>query len=198
MNINCRAIRQTEIKDSGGMTFAEGVRTLLRQDPDVIFIGEIRDEETARMAIRASMTGHLVFTTFHTQNVFGVFPRLLDLKLSPALLEGNIKAIFSQRLLRKLCPSCKQRSIVDSRIIFTSKGCDYCHHTGYRGRTNITEILQITEEIETLINTQAPMSQLRHKATSEGFQDLRYVAQQNVYAGETSWDEFYRVLGKSQ
>lgn len=189
-------IRQTEIQEPAGLGFAEGIRAILRQDPDIIFVGEIRDEPTAKMAIRASMTGHLVLTTLHTQDVFGVFPRLLDLGLTPRLLEGNIRGILAQRLLRKLCPECKQRTISNNRMIFIARGCDACAYTGYLGRTSIAEILPITEEIEELIERQATSLEFKRVAQDKGFQSLKRGALEKVYAGETSFEEMQRVVGE--
>jgi len=190
-------IRQVEIQDPGGITFAEGVRAILRQDPDIIFIGEIRDEATAKMAIRASMTGHLVFTTLHTQDVFGVFPRLFDLGLTPRFLEGNLKGILSQRLLRKLCPECKKRTISDNRMIFMAKGCETCSYTGYWGRTSVAEILPITEDIEELIGRQSTTLELKRYVQTQGFQTLVQETLAKVYAGETSLEEMHRVIGRA-
>jgi type II secretory ATPase GspE/PulE/Tfp pilus assembly ATPase PilB-like protein len=189
-------VRQVEIQEHGGITFSEGVRAILRQDPDIIFIGEIRDISTAQMAVRASMTGHLVFSTFHTQDVFGVFPRLFDLGITPRLLEGNIKGILAQRLLRRLCNNCKKRTIVDNHIVFMAKGCEVCSYAGYLGRTAVAEILCINEEIEVLIQRQASTAELRKFAQKQGFQPLRKAAFEKVYKGETSLEELYRILGK--
>ncbi|MCX7338749.1 MAG: type II/IV secretion system protein, partial [Alphaproteobacteria bacterium] len=132
-------IRQTEIREGGVIDFADGVRSILRQDPDVIFIGEIRDEATAKMALRSAMTGHLVIATLHTYDSYGVPARLIDLGLQPALLSGNILCALSQRLVRKICLKCQ------------GKGCEACHTTGYKGRTAIVEILPFDEGLDDLV-----------------------------------------------
>ena len=191
------ALRQTEIQEPGGLTFPQGLRAILRQDPDVILVGEIRDELTARMALRASMTGHLVLTTVHAHDVFGVFPRLFDLGLTPPLLQGNLKGIISQRLLRKLCSACKKRTIIENRLLFAARGCPLCAHTGYKGRLMIAEILLMTEELEALLSLSTTAFDLKKHAHTQGFESLKKAALERVHKGETSLEEMERVIGNA-
>ena len=184
-----QGLRQTEIKDVTGMTYADGVRSILRQDPDIILIGEIRDAETAEMAIRAALTGHLVLTTLHAHDCFSTFHRLANLGVSPSLMAGNILGIISQRLLRKVCTECRSNSVTPHET-----HCFTCDSVGYKGRLAIAEILTINESLETLIETQQPLAQLRACAHHYGFQDLRVMANRLVELGLTTSAEVKRVL----
>ncbi|NBT85205.1 MAG: type II/IV secretion system protein [Alphaproteobacteria bacterium] len=176
-------IRQTEIKEGGIIDFADGVRSILRQDPDVIFIGEIRDEETAKMALRSAMTGHLVIATLHANDSFGVTSRLIDLGLEPSLLAGNIICAVAQRLVRKCCADCK------------AKGCETCDQLGYKGRTLIAEILPFDDDLDALVSKNAnrldifKMSQIKNHPT------LKDSALKKVQDGITTESEVKRVLG---
>ena len=158
-------LRQTQIREASGLTFSNGVRALMRQDPDIVFIGEIRDDDTAQMTVRAAMTGHRVFSTLHTNDCFGVLPRLYDFGLPPALIAGSIVAVIAQRLVRSLCPRCKEayqpgereRKILGldagfNQSIYRAVGCHDCRNTGYRGRLSVMEILMVDEAIDDLIN----------------------------------------------
>lgn len=164
-------IRQTNVQEQSGLGFAEGVRGILRQDPNIIFIGEIRDSDTARMALRASMTGHRVFSTLHCNDALGAIPRLIDLGLHPRMLAGNIAGVLAQRLVRKLCPQCRvtrpateeEIKILrcdDGAVVAEPKGCAHCHNIGYRGRIAISETLPVTQELDELIATDAPRSSM--------------------------------------
>lgn len=194
-------IRQTEVKDPGGISFSKGVRSILRQDPDIIFIGEIRDEDTASMALRASMTGHQVFTTLHTNDVFGVVYRLQDLGLEPSILAGNMICAMAQRLLRKLCSACKIPSSLEHPMeaeslgVYVAKGCDRCHFTGYSGRTAVVEILHFTEALNDLISSRASRQEFKRVARENGFISLAEHGLLLVEKGITSMAEFERVLG---
>lgn len=161
-------IRQTQIREASGLSFANGVRALLRQDPDIVFIGEIRDEDTAQMTVRAAMTGHRVFSTLHTNDCFGVLPRLYDFNLPPALIAGSLVAVIAQRLVRALCNDCKETYQPNARerlilglhnhqdyTVYRAVGCGACRHTGYRGRLSVMEVLLIDEEIDELITRKA-------------------------------------------
>ncbi len=198
-------IRQTEIRESGGLTFAEGVRSILRQDPDSIFIGEIRDTDTAQMACRAAMTGHQVYTTLHTNNVFGVIQRLKDLDVAPTILAGNLIAIVAQRLVRRLCRACKVKthlteahknllSVREEFSIYEAKGCSACFHTGYKGRLPIVEILECSESINRHISTNQDLFSLEELAKSQGFVSLKEHAVHVLQSGETSLDEILTTI----
>lgn len=176
-------IRQTEIKEGGVVDFADGVRSILRQDPDVIFIGEIRDEETAKMALRSAMTGHLVIATLHANDSFGVPNRLMDLGIQASALAGNIICAVAQRLVRKICNNCK------------TKGCEACEGTGYKGRTSITEILPFDDELEMLISKNANRLDILKAARAKKYQTLKENALKKVEDGITSQSEVQRVLG---
>jgi type II secretory ATPase GspE/PulE/Tfp pilus assembly ATPase PilB-like protein len=185
-----KGIQQTEIKDIGGVSFAEGIRSILRQDPDIIFVGEVRDSETAQMAIRAAMTGHLVLTTLHANDSLSTIHRLDDLGLSASMLMSNLLAIVSQRLVRRLCHHCKQ----PEGQLFIAKGCPECHMTGYKGRLAVGEVLEIDDDLETMIADARPLPLIKQYARTKGFQDLKTQAQQLVTAGVTSLEEVQRVI----
>lgn len=215
-------IRQTAIQEQQGLGFAEGVRGILRQAPDIIFIGEVRDDDTARMALRAAMTGHQVFTTLHCNDAFGALPRLNDLGLSSRMMAENVGGIVAQRLVRKLCPKCKhvrpatlpemeilgrveampvtmagfaeaRQSPIDAPMaVAEAKGCEHCNHTGYRGRLAVIEILRVTPEMDELIAADAPRALLRKQAAREGFRSMAADGIGKVLRHETSLDELRR------
>lgn len=200
-------IRQTSINEDIGMTFAAGIRALLRQDPDIILIGEIRDAETAEMALRAAMTGHQVFATLHTNSALGAIPRLFDIGVPPSILSGNIIGIMGQRLVRKLCPSCKkpyhpdpfERELVgfekDSQaVLYHAEGCELCGNVGYKGRIAVMETLRFTDGIDELILAKASQHQLLEMAVSQGFHTMLHNALARVRAGDTTLDEVSRVV----
>ena len=176
-------IRQTEIKTGGILSFADGVRSILRQDPDVIFIGEIRDEATAKMALRSAMTGHLVIATVHSYDCYGVPARLVDLGLQPSLLAGHILCAVSQRLVRKICQRCQ------------TKTCEDCHQTGYKGRSAVVEILPFDEDIDQIIANGANRSLIKHHCLKKNQLTLWQDGQTKLRAGITTADELKRVLG---
>jgi len=176
-------IRQSEIKEMTQTTFADGVRSLLRQDPDIIFIGEVRDEDTAQMALRAAMTGHLVFTTLHTNDSISVLSRLRDLGLKPSIVADYLVAAVSQRLLRLLCESCK------------GEGCEICHHTGYKGRQAVGEILVFDNKLKDLVAQDVSTTELRQCAYEHGFKSMRDVAKDLVARGLTTQEEADFHLG---
>ena len=188
-------IRQSPIRE-GGMSFSDGIRSIMRQDPDVIFIGEVRDNETANMAVRASMTGHKVFTTLHTNDAIGAIPRLLDIGVPPDMLSGNMICTVAQRLVRKLCTHCKEEYTAteeDCRImgvdaanppkIFRAKGCDKCNEKGYKGRMAIHEILAADKGLDELIATRATRKVMNDHAMSKGFVPMVDDAAQKCLAG---------------
>src|SRR5512134_948370 len=170
-------IRQTSVAESAKLDFANGIRAMMRQDPDIILVGEIRDRDTAEMAFRAAMTGHQVFTTLHTNSALGVFPRLMDIGIQPGILSGNIIGVIAQRLVRKLCPHCKEAYTPDeheARIlaadpaeptwIFRATGCPACSHKGYRGRLALIELLRMDPTLDELVANNAPLHEIRRAA----------------------------------
>jgi type II secretory ATPase GspE/PulE/Tfp pilus assembly ATPase PilB-like protein len=201
-------IRQTSINEAVRLDFATGVRAILRQDPDIILIGEVRDEETASMAFRAAMTGHQVFATLHTNNALGAIPRLLDLGIRPDIMAGNIIGVIAQRLVRKLCNQCKEAyepSDLELRVlgitasdppplIYRAKGCIHCDNQGYRGRIAVMELLRFDREIDALIARSATLSEIDATATAKGFATLADAAGKRVIEGVTSIDEVSRVV----
>ncbi len=198
-------IRQSDVREGGGMDFVEGVRSILRQDPDIILIGEIRDIPTAQMALRASMTGHQVFSTLHTNDALGAIHRLVDLGLSRVMLAGNLMAIVAQRLVRKLCPSCKKEramypaeaaflGLKTPTFLFTPEGCEACRGTGYRGRLAIAEILNFDEEINELLIGLSSRAVLKGMALKKGYLPMAQDARERILKGDTSLEEVRRVV----
>ena len=201
-------ISQIQVASKKGMTFATSLRHVLRQDPDVIMVGEVRDIETARMAIQSSLTGHLVFSTLHTNDSAGAVSRLLDLGVEPYLVSSSLIAIIAQRLVRKVCPNCKehvQPSVHELRELglgdgadqgenfFAGAGCEKCFQTGYRGRTGIYEMMMINEEIQNLIYKRESAGTIKRVALNAGLQTLRMDGARKVLAGITTVAEVLRV-----
>ncbi len=200
-------IRQTAIQDSQGLGFAEGVRGLLRMDPDIIFLGEVRDSETAQMALRAAMTGHQVYSTLHCNEALGAVPRLIDLGLNPRTLAGNLSGLAAQRLVRKLCPHCKRRRRASAEecavlradpalppTIAEAEGCAHCEHTGRKGRTVIAEILPLSSALDELIAADAPRRDLLAQARAEGFLTMQEDGIAKVLAGEIALADLRRAV----
>lgn len=188
-------VRQSEVKEATGITFPEGVRSILRQDPDIILIGEIRDEDTATMAVRAAMTGHLVLSTLHTNDTLGVVQRLKDLGLDPHLLEGHLVCLVAQRLVRRLCPSCKTPSHQSAQGMgYDAVGCEACLFTGYKGRFAIGEVLPITLELEGKLIQATPKSVLLSYLKEQGVETLWERGMAAVREGHTSFEEVVRVV----
>src|SRR5579885_359257 len=201
-------IRQTAISDNVRVDFANGIRAILRQDPDIILIGEIRDEETATMAFRAAMTGHQVFSTLHTNSALGAVSRLIDIGIRPEIMAGNIIGVIAQRLVRKLCPQCKEayepsdleRKLLNIKltpgpqVIYRAKGCVHCDNQGYKGRTALMELLRFDRDIDEAIARAATLKELNALAQSKNFKTLADVAIRRVNEGITSIDEISRVV----
>ncbi|KEY58924.1 type II secretion system ATPase GspE [Serratia sp. DD3] len=196
-------IGQTQVNPKVDMTFARGLRAILRQDPDVVLVGEIRDSETAQIAVQASLTGHLVLSTLHTNSALGALSRLQDMGIEPFLLSTSLLAVLAQRLVRTLCPDCRQQYQADSALaeqlgiptgtpLWQPQGCPQCSFTGYRGRTGIHELLLVDERVRAAIHRGesefAIARQLRNEYTT-----LRLGGLEKVLAGETSWEEVVRV-----
>ncbi|MEE8320464.1 MAG: ATPase, T2SS/T4P/T4SS family [Gammaproteobacteria bacterium] len=201
-------IRQTSASETTKLDFASGIRSMMRQDPDIILVGEIRDEDTASMAFRAAMTGHQVFTTLHTNSALGVLPRLLDIGVKPGIIAGNIIGIVAQRLVRKLCHSCRRatdlgdlernllgRKTTDRKqVIYRAGGCDQCEGQGYKGRMALVEILQLDADMDELIARRGTQRELLRMALSKGFRTLADVGASRVLDGSTSLEEMSRVV----
>lgn len=207
-------IRQTHVREGAGLTFAEGIKALLRQDPDIIFIGEVRDKVTAEQALKAAMTGHQVFTSLHTNDSFGAIPRLVDMGMQPGMLAGAIIAAFAQRLVRKLCPSCKVAKTATPEecklllydqhgkpldpnnppTIYHPGGCPECNNVGYKGRIACVEILYMDEDMDNLIASGAHKSELKKLARTKGFKSMVDDGILKVYEGVTSLDSVVKTL----
>ncbi len=195
-------VRQSQVNVKAGLTFATGLRSILRQDPDIILVGEIRDVETAELALRAALTGHLVFTTLHTNDAISSTLRLVDMGIEPYIISSTLNAIISQRLVRVLCDYCKEAIPKDNPIyeklsvdkfLYTAKGCTHCNETGYKGRTIIYEILEIDDEIKKFINQRVSMNEIRDYAFSKGFREMFSVGIEKVKLGITTYEEVASV-----
>jgi len=204
-------IDQTQIDPRHKLSFAKGLRAALRQDPDIIMVGEIRDFETASIALHAALTGHLVLTTLHTNNAPAGLVRLLDMRIKPFLLVGSINLALAQRLVRLICPKCKkkytpsrsEKKVIDNYLkkinskkipqIYQGSGCDFCNQTGYFGRTAIIEYLEPNEKIEELIIKAATQTQVERAAVKLGMKTMREDGLDKVLAGQTSISEILRV-----
>lgn len=201
-------IRQTSVNESIRLDFASGIRSMMRQDPDIILVGEIRDEDTANMAFRAAMTGHQVFSTLHTNSAIGAIPRLQDIGILPDILAGNIIGILAQRLVRRLCSHCKQayemteleRGLLGLKIsqrqepIYRARGCKKCENTGYKGRIALMELLHFDADIDEMIARRATPREIKKTAVSKGFRVLADIGAARVVEGVTSIDEISRVV----
>jgi type IV pilus assembly protein PilB len=203
-----QGIMQIPVNEKKGLTFARGLRSILRHDPDKVMVGEIRDEETAQIAIQSALTGHLVFTTVHANNVIDVIGRFLNMGVEPYNFVSSLNCVLAQRLVRLLCPTCKRQyepsredlfssglrpEDVASRTFYRNVGCDACNHTGYRGRTAIHELLDMSDSIREMIIERRPGSEIRRQAEKEGLSSLRESAVKKVYAGATTLHEINRV-----
>lgn len=198
-------VRQTSLTEAVKLDFASGIRSLMRQDPDIILVGEIRDAATAEMAFRAAMTGHQVFATLHTNSAVGALPRLADIGVSHAILEGNLIGIVAQRLVRKLCHACKTPCSPSPReaefldlppdsVLYRATGCDACKHRGYRGRTVVMELLRLTPELDTLVGRAASSREILQTARQQGFRSMALEGLELVRQGVTDLAELARVI----
>lgn len=200
-------VRQTAVNEAVKLDFANGIRSMMRQDPDIILVGEIRDEDTAEMAFRAAMTGHQVYSTLHTNSAIGAIPRLLDIGILPDLLAENIIGVVGQRLVRKLCPSCKQAVAPDplrrrllgltadqAVTLYHAVGCDRCEQRGYKGRFALMEVLRLEESLQNLIAHRATTYDIKQHALHQGFQSLAQDGIRQVLEGVTCLEEVSRVV----
>ena len=200
-------MRQTSVNEVVRMDFANGIRSIMRQDPDIILVGEVRDQNTAEMAFRAAMTGHQVFTTLHTNSALGAFPRLLDIGIRPDIMAGNIIGVIAQRLLRVLCPHCKEayaptreergllgRDEQTVSYLYRPRGCKLCDNKGYKGRTAVMELLVMDADLDELVARRATAKELRAAAMSKEFKPLAEIGLQRVVDGTTSLVEVSRAI----
>jgi len=199
-------VSQIDVKPEIGLTFASGLRAILRQDPNVVMVGEIRDVETAEIAIRAAMTGHLVFSTLHTNDAVGGITRLLDMDVEPFLVASVVRAFVAQRLVRTICPDCAEPvkypaeylheigfPTAPGQTYHRGRGCESCRNTGYRGRAAIYEFCPVGQGLRSLIIQKSPGSQLKARATRDGMETLRHDGWRRVLAGQTTIEEVVRV-----
>ncbi|MFL9710859.1 GspE/PulE family protein [Methylobacillus sp. Pita1] len=200
-------MRQTSVAEVNKVDFANGIRSIMRQDPDIILVGEVRDADTATMAFRAAMTGHQVFTTLHTNSALGTFPRLLDIGISPDIMAGNIIGVVAQRLVRVLCQHCKEayspndeeRKLLGKNVrpdlrIHRAAGCKQCGYTGFHGRMAIMELLRVDSEMDALVARRAHFDELRDLALQKGFVTLAEDGIRRILEGHTSLSEVMRVI----
>jgi type IV pilus assembly protein PilB len=202
-------VNQTQINDKIKLTFASALRSILRQDPDVILLGEIRDGETAKIAMQAAQTGHLVLSTLHTDNAPSVVTRLMDIGAEPYVIASALVGVIAQRLVRRLCVHCRRQytpapdtlrslNIADADAaaipFYKSVGCDQCNHTGYRGRIGIYEVMRVTDKLRRLISSKAPEDQLRECAVTGGMISLGEDGLAKVKSGITTPEELLRVV----
>ena len=186
------------------MTFGRALRSFLRQDPDEIMVGEIRDLDTAAMAIQASLTGHLVLTTLHTNDAPGAVTRLIDMGVEPFLISSTLVGVLAQRLIRRVCSSCRTEYVPDDKVLqlmgltredvgerkfWYGKGCEYCNNTGYKGRAGLFELLRITPAVQQMINKRLPTGAIRQKAVEEGMASMRQHGVRCILDGLTTPEE---------
>ncbi len=199
-----KGVTQIPVALKLGFTFMEGLRSMLRHDPDVMMVGEVRDQESAEITIRMALTGHLVFSTLHTNDAPGAVTRLLDMGIEPYLISSTVLAFIAQRLVRVICPQCKTleqnalSTLLDTKghtppAVYKGRGCEACRMTGYQGRTGIHEILVVSEDIRKLIVAKAPADAIKQKALETGWKTMRQDGWQKVAAGITTPDEILRV-----
>lgn len=204
-----KGVLQIPVNDKKGLTFARGLRAILRHDPDIILVGEIRDGETAGIAVQAALTGHVVLSSVHANDVFSVLERFLYMQVEPASLITALNGVVAQRLVRQICPECGEPSTPDEDEMMTWKngplhhltplwrkgtGCDACRHSGYRGRLALAEVLHFSDAIKEAMLTRAPLRKLREVALNDGFVPLVTIAQRAVLEGRTTFEEISRVI----
>jgi general secretion pathway protein E len=199
---NIEGINQTQVNTKADMTFAKGLRAILRQDPDVVMIGEIRDIETAQIAVQSSLTGHLVLSTLHTNTAIGAITRLRDMGVEPFLLASSLLGVMAQRLVRRLCPHCKTAHPADEAecevlgvsdaTLYQADGCDHCQQTGYQGRIGIYELIAIDEALRQMIHSDASEIEMDRYAHQK-MPSIHQSGIQLVLNGETSLEEVLRV-----
>jgi type IV pilus assembly protein PilB len=203
-------INQVQTNVKAGLTFAAALRSILRSDPDVVLIGEVRDHETAQIAIEAALTGHLVLTTLHTNDAPSAITRLIEMGIEPFLVGSAMDAVLAQRLARRLCSKCKEAYVPEPEVLLSSRypwqdgesiptlyrpiGCSACSKTGYKGRLALHEVMAVTEEIERMAVTGASAVDIKKIATEQGMRSLRLDGMDKVLAGVTSLEEILRIV----
>ncbi len=202
-------INQVQVNPKAGLTFATALRSILRQDPDVIMVGEIRDRETAEIAVQAALTGHLVLSTLHTNDAPSAFTRLVDMGIEPFLISSSVIGVLAQRLARCICPKCKEAyrppkdalrrlseelAEEEDLVLYRGAGCDHCRQTGYKGRTGVYELLVVTDRVRELVVRRAPANEIREAARAEGFRTMRDDGVRKVLEGVTTIEEILRVV----
>jgi type IV pilus assembly protein PilB len=208
-------VNQSQVDQSAKVTFANGLRTLLRQDPDILMVGEIRDEETAKIAVNAALTGHKLLSTLHTNNAATTIPRLLDMNVEPFLVSSTLVLSIAQRLVRRVCPDCAEKKVytkkdlmhaLDEHVIGTlfgkkqrislsqAKGCTKCNESGYKGRVGLYEVLEVSDEIQKMIVRRAISSEIEAQAIKEGMTPLVKDGADKLLSGQTTLEEFVRVM----
>ncbi len=201
-----KGVNQISVNNKAGLTFAKGLRSIVRQDPNIIMVGEIRDGETARIAVQAALTGHLVLSTLHTNTAIGAVTRLVDLGVEPFLVAASLRGVVAQRLVRMVCPYCKDQYVANSielaalgreasekLMLFKGRGCEHCNNTGYKGRMAVQEVLPITDKLRNLIVHGADECTLLAEAIANGFTPLADDCVQKVLQGVTTTEELLRV-----
>ncbi|MFN3586299.1 MAG: GspE/PulE family protein, partial [Moraxellaceae bacterium] len=197
-------ITQIQVNHETGYTFARALRHILRHDPDVIMVGEIRDQETAKMAVESALTGHLVLSTLHTNDAASSVTRLFDIGIEPYLLRSVLNGVLAQRLMRRNCPHCKEEEVVDMEIrtelgvsagdtFWRGRGCEHCHHTGINGRMAVYELLEATPALQQLMTHNVSAAQIEAQALADGMQPLTQRALQAAREGLISLQEVYRI-----
>lgn len=206
VEVSMSLLRQTQVNEKAGYTFSNAIRHFLRHDPDVILVGEIRDAETAAAAISASSTGHLVLSTLHTNSALGAIPRLKDLGIKPYMISDSLIGVVSQRLIRKICRSCKEEYTPESweleylkdpgiEKLYRGQGCNLCNNSGYFGRTLVYEFLSIDSELSLMIDSEVGLNEIADKAREKGFEEIFDITAKKVKMGITSLEEATRVIG---
>jgi len=208
---NLPLINQFQVQERVGLTFSVALRTLLRQDPDAVMVGEIRDEETGRMAIQAALTGHLVFSTLHTNDACAAVTRLVNMGVEPYLIGAALNMVLAQRLVRKICNKCResyeppramrksiQRMGLDADTFYRGVGCRQCRNTGYSGRIGVHEIFVLNDEIRDAVTADKPLSMIRQMAVEDSMISLRQDGIRKVREGITTLDEIIHIVGESR
>jgi type IV pilus assembly protein PilB len=198
-------INQVQAKEKSGLTFAKTLRSILRQDPDIIMIGEMRDQETAEIAVRSALTGHLVFSTLHTNDAVSSITRLIDMGLAPYLVAASLNGVVAQRLVRRLCPHCKEKRKIEKTDLkylndpdieeaYFAVGCEKCNNTGYDGRLAIQEIFEIDSQVKEMISDNLAKEKIAEYAKSKGMVTLKEDGVAKIKAGETDVSELERII----
>ncbi len=199
-----KGINQVQVNEKAGLLFSTALRSILRQDPDIIMVGEIRDYETAELAVRAALTGHFVLSTLHTNDAPGALTRLVDMGVEPFLIASSVVGVVAQRLVRKICEQCKEpylpapeviteNNLPEGTLLYRGKGCEHCRFSGYRGRTAIFEVMKMSEQISALVMKKASSGEVRQVAIGEGMKTLFENGKEKVISGITTLEEVLRV-----